>query len=108
MSTSALDAWVRVAALDEVGPGTLLGVTVERTAVVIANVDGDLYALRDRCSHADFPLRDGVLRGETLECVHHGATFDVCSGTATGFPAIRPVKSYEVDVRDGDVFIRLG
>lgn len=101
------DAWVRAAALDEVPPGTLHGVTVERTKVVLANVDGDVYALRDRCSHADFPLHDGVLQGETLECVHHGAKFDVCSGKATGFPAIRPVKSYEVDVRDGDIFIQL-
>jgi 3-phenylpropionate/trans-cinnamate dioxygenase ferredoxin subunit len=107
MSASAPE-WVRVAALDEVPPGTLHGVTVDRTAVVLANVDGDVYALRDRCSHADFPLNDGVLTGETLECVHHGAKFDVCTGRATGFPAIRPVKSYEVEIRDDDVFIRFG
>lgn len=100
--------WVRAASLEEVPPGTLHGVELERNRVVLANVEGDIYALQDRCSHADFPLHDGVLDGETLECVHHGAKFDVCSGRATGLPALRPVKSFAVDVRDGDIFIQLG
>lgn len=100
--------WVRAAALGDVPPGTLHGVMVERTKIVLANVDGDVYALQDRCSHADFPLNDGILEGETLECIHHGAKFDVCTGRATGLPAIRPVKSYDVDVRDRDIFIRVG
>jgi len=99
--------WVRAAALAEVPPGTLHGVEVERTRIVLANVEGDVYALHDRCSHADFPLHDGVLEGETLECIHHGAKFDVCSGRATALPALRPVKSYAVELRDGDIFIQV-
>jgi 3-phenylpropionate/trans-cinnamate dioxygenase ferredoxin subunit len=100
--------WVRAAALEEVPPGSLHGLVVARTRVVLANVDGDIYALHDRCSHADFPLHDGILEGETLECVHHGAKFDVCSGRAMSLPAIRPVKNYEVEVREGDIYIQLG
>ena len=76
--------------------------------LVLANVDGQFYALRDRCSHADFPLSDGLLEGTRLECIHHGAKFDVCTGAAQGLPAIRPVQSYEVEVRDGDVYVQAG
>jgi 3-phenylpropionate/trans-cinnamate dioxygenase ferredoxin component len=75
--------------------------------VVLANVDGDLYALEDRCSHQDFPLSDGELDGRKLTCMHHGATFDACTGRATGLPALRPVRSFPVEVRDGEVFVRV-
>jgi 3-phenylpropionate/trans-cinnamate dioxygenase ferredoxin subunit len=99
--------WTRVAAEGECPPGQLLGVEASGTKVVIANVDGDLYALKDRCSHADFPLSDGGLDGTHLECVHHGAKYDVCSGRALSLPAIRPVPAFEVEVRDGDIYIAI-
>ena len=89
-------------------PGQLLPVTTGDHRIVLANVEGHFYALRDRCSHADFPLHDGFLEGTELECLHHGAKFDVCSGEARGLPAIRPVQSYPVEVREGAVFIQLG
>ena len=97
--------WVRVAAVGECPPGSLLGVQAGRWSVVLANVDGDLYALEDRCSHQDFPLSDGELSGSTLTCTYHGATFDACTGRATGLPALRPVKSFPVEVRDDGVFV---
>ncbi|MDT8340139.1 MAG: non-heme iron oxygenase ferredoxin subunit [Longimicrobiales bacterium] len=100
--------WVRVAGAGDCPPGSLLSVTAGGEAVVLANVEGHLYALRDRCSHADFPLHDGFLEGTELECIHHGAKFDVCTGAARSLPAVRPVKSYPVEVREGDVFIQTG
>jgi 3-phenylpropionate/trans-cinnamate dioxygenase ferredoxin subunit len=99
--------WVRVAASDECPPGTLLGARAGREWVVLANVDGDLYALEDRCSHEDLPLSSGDLDGARLTCIHHGATFDACSGRATGLPALRPVRTFPVEVRDGDVYVQV-
>lgn len=100
--------WVRVAGEGDCPPGQLIPVKVGGQKIVLANVDGHFYALQDRCSHADFPLHDGFLEGAELECLHHGAKFDVCTGQARGLPAIRPVKSYPVEVRDGDLFIQTG
>ena len=76
--------------------------------VVLANVDGDIYALEDRCSHQDYPLSAGELEGDELECTFHGARFDVCSGRALQLPAIAPVRSFPVEVRDDDIFVRIG
>ena len=75
--------------------------------MVLANVDGDIYALEDRCSHQDYPLSAGELEDDELECPFHGARFDVRTGRAIQLPAITPVKSFQVEVRDGEVFIRL-
>ena len=99
--------WVRVAALADVQPGTLRGVRAGNQDIVLANVEGDVYALLDRCSHQDFPLSDGELVGDRLACIYHGATFDVCTGRAMQLPAIRPVRTFPVQVRDGAVFVEV-
>lgn len=106
-ATRAEPHWARVAAVSEVPVGGLRAVPTEHGGVVLANVDGDIYALEDRCSHQDYPLSAGELEGDELECPFHGARFDVCSGRALQLPAITPVRSFQVDVRDGDIYIRL-
>jgi 3-phenylpropionate/trans-cinnamate dioxygenase ferredoxin subunit len=100
--------WVRVAAAADCPPGNLLGVEMEGVPVVLANVEGDFYALKDQCTHQDYPLSDGELDGHRVECMYHGARYDVRTGRAVALPAIRPVKVFEVEVRDGDVYLRDG
>ena len=107
-ATAADAGWILACAVDQVPPGSLRAVETGGERVVLANVDGDLYALEDQCSHQDFPLSAGELEGTQLECIFHGAKFDVCTGRATQLPAVRPVKSYDVEVRDDRVFVRLG
>jgi 3-phenylpropionate/trans-cinnamate dioxygenase ferredoxin subunit len=97
--------YVRVAALEDVPPGQLLGVEVGGEKICLANSDGEIYAVRDNCSHKDFPLSNGILEDGQIECSWHGARFDVESGRALCLPAIRPVKTYEVKVEDGQIYI---
>ncbi len=81
---------------------------VEGMPVVLANVDGTVYALLDQCSHEDFPLSDGELDGDEVVCMYHGARFDACTGARKSLPAIRPVRSFPVEVRDGDIYLDVG
>lgn len=99
--------WTRVASLDEVPPDHLKAVQTDRGPVVLANHEGTVYALEDRCSHQDYPLSAGELEDGQVECSFHGARFDVCTGRATQLPAIAPVRTFDVEVRDGSVYIRL-
>ena len=99
--------WVKVADLSECPPGNLLEVEAGRERIVLANVDGDVYALQNRCSHQDLPLSDGELEGDRLECLYHGARFDVCTGKAVGLPAIKPVPSYDVQIRGQEIFVQI-
>ena len=99
--------WVKVADLSDCQPGTLLEVEAEQELIVLANIDGDLYALQNRCSHQDLPLSDGELDGDRLECLYHGARFDVCTGSAVGLPAIKPVPVYDVQIRGQEVYVQI-
>lgn len=103
--------WVKAAARSDLPERGLLAVVVDGEKICLVSTgDGGLYALKDRCSHADFPLSDGELMSDEkrLECKYHGAKFDVASGRAVALPAIRPVKSYPVKVEGEDVLVELG
>lgn len=99
--------WVKVADLGECPPGSLLDIEAGEERIVLANVDGDLYALQNRCSHQDLPLSDGELVGDRLECLYHGASFDVCTGKALALPAIKPVATFAVELRDGEIYVKV-
>lgn len=106
-SAAAAPRWTEVASADDVPVDHLKAVQTERGPVVLANHEGTVYALEDRCSHQDYPLSAGELEDGQLECSFHGARFDVCSGRATQLPAIAPVRTFDVEVRDGAVYILL-
>ena len=107
MSDEGDGDWVKVADLGECPPGSLFEVEAGGEQIVLANVDGELYALQNRCSHQDLPLSDGELDGDRLECLYHGATFDVCTGNAMGLPAIRPVETYTVELRGQEIYVQV-
>ncbi|MCE2454285.1 MAG: non-heme iron oxygenase ferredoxin subunit [Gemmatimonadetes bacterium] len=100
--------WVRVIEARKVKQGELRGVSVEKVPVVLANVEGSIYALRDECSHEDYPLSDGEIEGDEIVCLYHGAAFECATGKNTALPAVRPVTSYPVEVRDGEIFVDVG
>jgi nitrite reductase/ring-hydroxylating ferredoxin subunit len=100
-------AWVRVGTVDDVSVGMLKAVDANGTAIVLANVDGAICALRDQCSHEEYPLSDGELDGDQIVCAYHGARFDACTGARKALPAVLPVRAFPVDVRDGEIFVEV-
>ena len=104
------ETWTFVCATSELLPGEMKVAFDEVTAVPIAvfNLDGDLYALEDRCSHEDFELSAGDFDAAagSVECVLHGARFDVRDGRALCAPAYEPVAKFPVKLEHGGVWTR--
>ncbi|MFO8173373.1 MAG: non-heme iron oxygenase ferredoxin subunit [Longimicrobiales bacterium] len=98
--------WTKVATLEECPPGSLRKVMVGPEPVVLANVEGAVYAVLDRCTHEDLPLSDGEMEGTDLVCCYHGARFDVTSGAPRALPAVKPVKTFPVEMREDGIYIQ--
>ena len=97
--------WIEVATEADCPVGELKGVMADGVPVVLANVEGSICALHDKCSHEDYPLSDGELEGDAVVCIYHGARFEACTGARRTLPAVRPVRSFPVEVRDGRIFV---
>ncbi|MSR22108.1 MAG: non-heme iron oxygenase ferredoxin subunit [Gemmatimonadetes bacterium] len=100
--------WVRVADVaDCAEDGCLRAVRGNGEAIVLARWEGEFFALEDCCSHQDFPLSDGELENGRIECVFHGAKFDVRTGKAVQLPALKPVRTFPVEIRGDGVFVQI-
>jgi 3-phenylpropionate/trans-cinnamate dioxygenase ferredoxin component len=86
---------------DDVPEGEMRSYQVGGDDVAVANVDGELHAFSDICTHMQCLLSEGDLDGTTVTCACHGSEFDVTSGDVLGGPATEPVQAYELRV-DGD------
>jgi len=92
--------------VDALRPGEVSEVIAGGTAICVANVDGTFHAISNNCPHADGPLGEGTLSGTHVTCPYHGWAFDVSTGECQTNPS-SPVESFEVQVKDSAVCVRL-
>ena len=97
---------ISVCALADIPPGEAVRVDGE-TPIAVFNADGELYAIDDTCTHQDASLADGWLDGCTVECPLHASCFDLRTGKPTGPPAKVPVRTHNVVVQDGHVYVEV-
>ena len=98
----------RACALSDLPDEGAIGVEVDGEPVAIVRAEGEVYALRDVCSHAEVPLSEGEIYDHTVECWLHGSCFDLRTGQPTGPPATEPVPTYHVKIQGDDVYVSLG
>src|SRR5689334_5508932 len=75
--------------------------------IAVFNVDGELLAIDDTCTHQDASLADGWLEGCNVECPLHAAKFDLRTGAVDAPPAKLPVRTHEVVIEDGMIYVRV-
>jgi 3-phenylpropionate/trans-cinnamate dioxygenase ferredoxin component len=99
--------FLRACALSEVAEGGSLAVEVGGEPVAVIRTEGEVFAVRDVCSHAQIALTEGDVDGYTIECWLHGSCFDVRTGKPTNLPATEPVPVYPVKVEGDDVLVSI-
>jgi 3-phenylpropionate/trans-cinnamate dioxygenase ferredoxin subunit len=106
--------YVRVAGTTEVPVGKMKAVKLEGREILIANANGNYYAINNKCTHAGGNLSQGVLEGNVVTCPKHHAKFDVTSGKLVSKPKIAFLRvnakdelMYEVKVEDENIMVKL-
>ncbi len=104
---SETPTYTRAAHLSDIPDNGTFGVEIGGEPVCLIRTGGDVFALRDVCSHAEVPLSEGEIYDHTVECWLHGSCFDVRTGQPTGPPATEPVAVYPVKIEGDDVYVSL-
>lgn len=101
------EEWIDVCPLDDFGLGETRMVYLAGKQVGLFNVDGNLYAISNRCTHARGPLSEGDVDAHdcTVTCPWHYAKFSLESGQVVDGVANTPVERYQVEVRDGVIYV---
>ncbi len=101
----------RVANKRDIKEGSLLGVELEGNNIVLAMINGQVFAMDAVCSHQGAPLEEGTLEGFNLTCPWHYAVFDVRNGKVSDRTVwAKNQTSYPVNVDEstGDILINIG
>jgi 3-phenylpropionate/trans-cinnamate dioxygenase ferredoxin subunit len=98
---------VRIASFDELPDGRGLRVEAGAHRVALFRLGEAVYAIGDRCSHAEASLAEGEVFDHEVECPRHGSGFDLETGVPATLPATRPVPTYAVTVDEGFVYLDL-
>ncbi len=102
-----MTSWSKACPLADLPDGEAVAVEVDGEPLCLVRAQGQVYAIRDNCSHADIPLSEGEVEGTTVECWLHGSRFDLTTGKPIGLPATEPVPVYETTIEDDTVLVRL-
>ncbi len=104
-----VEAWIDVAPVEDIAEGTTRVVYLNGQQVALFHAGGRFYAIGNRCSHARGPLSEGELSiGDgacIVTCPWHFAQYDLETGKVVDGVASAPVPTYQVEVRDGVVYV---
>ena len=103
---AATDGFVAVAQLGELGPGQMKRLNFGGQRILLANAEGSYYAVDELCSHDDYSLTFGCVKGNTIKCSLHGSRFSLVTGAALSLPATEALRTYPVRVAAGQVWVR--
>jgi 3-phenylpropionate/trans-cinnamate dioxygenase ferredoxin subunit len=107
VSQSETAPFVRACAVSDLSDGEVISVVLDGDEIAIVKTEGEVFAIRDWCSHQAVPLSDGEVDGYTIECWLHGSCFDLRTGKPTALPATVPVPVYPVKIDGDDVLVAL-
>lgn len=101
--------WTRVCDVDDVEEEDVIGVTVDgRDVAVYRDENGEFYASDGHCTHEQMLLCDGLVMDGIIECPKHNGRFRISDGKAVGPPVTVDLRTYLVQVEDGEVHVDLG
>lgn len=97
------EKWVAAATLDQLPPGSVVGVELDGLDLALSNVNGTIHCTDNMCTHAYALLSDGWLEGSVLECPLHGGKFDVVTGKALCAPLTQDLVVYQTRTTEGQI-----
>ena len=100
-----MDGWVSIGRESELV--TTMRVEVDGEPVAVFRTDEGIFALDDICSHEYSRLSEGDAWGGEVYCQKHGSRFNLRTGAVTGLPATQPVRTWDVKVENGEIWIAL-
>ncbi|MGC1179386.1 MAG: FAD-dependent oxidoreductase [Methyloceanibacter sp.] len=92
--------------LDDLPDGQMLIGHVEGEEVLLVRVGEEVFAVSPHCTHYHGPLAEGLVGEAAIRCPWHHACFDLRTGDALRAPALDPIACWNVDQREGMIFVR--
>jgi len=102
-----LGNWIKACDTDKVGNGELFGFDHDDKKILLANLDGKIFATDRICTHEEADLSTGILSEEGVRCPLHLSVFDLNTGKPQNPPAEESLKTYNVKIDNNEVYVEV-
>ena len=99
--------WIDLMSKDDVFENEVISAQINGKDLAIYDVNGEVFATDNICSHGNARLCEGFLEGHEIECPHHQGRFDIRNGKALCAPLTDDIKTYPIKIENNRVFIDL-
>ena len=100
-------AWIDIASKDDVPEDDVMGIDINAKSIALYQVDGEIFATDNICTHGNARLCDGFLEGHEIECPLHQGKFDIRNGKAMCAPLTEDIQIYPVKIEGGRVYVEI-
>ena len=98
-------AWHHVDLPNSLASGEKTTARIEDKEILVCRVDERYFALASRCTHSAWPLVNEPIQGMEIVCTLHGARFDLRDGCPTAGPASKPLATFPIELRNGELYV---
>ncbi len=99
--------WIDVSAAADVPEDDVIGIDIAGKSIALYQVEGEIFATDNICTHGNARLCDGFLEGHEIECPLHQGKFDIRNGKAMCAPLTEDVRTYPVKIDGSRVMVDL-
>ena len=99
--------WIDIASKEDVPEDDVMGIDINTKSIALYQVDGEIFATNNICTHGNARLCDGFLEGHEIECPLHQGKFDIRNGKAMCAPLSEDIQIYPVKIEGGRVFVEI-
>ena len=102
-----LGNWIKACTANNVGNGELFSFDHDDKKILLANLQGKIFATDRTCTHAEADLSTGILSEEGIRCPLHLSVFNLQRGQPQNPPAEQSLKTYNVKIENNEIYVEV-
>lgn len=103
-----MGTWIKAASREALARHSPLEAEAGRTAVLLYDIEGTVYATAAVCPHHAAWLSQGGVKGDLVDCPRHQGQFHIPTGRKTRGPQCADLRTYPARVEDGAIWVEVG
>ncbi len=100
------EEFIYVADITDIDLNQSQSIDLNGSDILICHTNNGIFAIEDRCSHADIPLCGGQIIDNFISCPIHGAVFDLTDGSVQSPPAFEDIKTFQVKIEGTSISVK--
>ena len=97
--------WHHFSLSDPLSAGEKVASEIAGKEILVCRIGDEYLAVANRCTHSAWPLAEEAVEGWEITCTLHGARFDLRDGCPTAGPANKPLATFPIELRDGELYV---